>query len=110
MLKQLWNDELGVIISAELVLVLTICVLSMVVGMHAIAKAVTFELGDLASAFGAIEQSYEFNGFEHDNGDHSSTKGSEYDDAQDDCDCIEIVEINPTPKDDPSGTGQVESN
>ena len=110
MLRKLWNDEAGVILYAELVLVITIAVLAMVVGLHSVAKAVTFELGDLATAFGALEQSYEYSGFSHSNGDHSKVKGSGYADAQDDCDCVEIIETNPTAKGDPSGTGMAESN
>ena len=37
MLRTLWNDEAGVVISAELVLVLTIAVIAMIVGLHAVA-------------------------------------------------------------------------
>ena len=33
MLKTLWNDECGVILSAELVLIATILVLGMIVGL-----------------------------------------------------------------------------
>ena len=40
MLNQLWNDEAGFVISAELVLVLTIAVLAMIVGLSEAAVAV----------------------------------------------------------------------
>ena len=33
MLKKLWNDEVGVILSAELVLIATILVIGMIVGL-----------------------------------------------------------------------------
>jgi len=98
MLKQLWNDELGVIISAELVLVLTIAVLAMVVGLHAVAKSVTQELNDLSSAFGALDQSYAYRGFAKVK--HAAVTGSAFMDRQDDCDCTPIIQRRPRPKKD----------
>ena len=89
MLNKLFNDESGVIISAELALVLTIAVLAMVVGLSEVAVAVNTELNDISNAFGALDQSYSFTGF-------SSTKsaanlknsaaGSKFADSTDDCD------------------------
>ncbi len=113
MLKQLWNDDSGVIISAELVLVLTIGVLMLVVGLHAVTKAVNYELGDLASAFGSIDQSFSYDGFENGNtvcnDNHAEVKGSAYDDERDECDCSEIVETRPDPKEDGSDINRAES-
>ena len=63
MLRQLLNDESGVIISAELVLVLTIAVLAMVVGLSEVAVAVNTELNDVSNAIGALNQSYAFTGY-----------------------------------------------
>ena len=90
MLKTLWNDESGVILSAELVLIGTILVLGMIVGLVSLQSAVVQELGDIASAFGDLNQSYETSGF-------ASTKsagtfkartfGNEYTDGVDACDC-----------------------
>ena len=57
-LKTLWNDESGVILSAELVLVCTILVLGLLVGMVELQCAIVGELSDLASAFGNLNQSY----------------------------------------------------
>lgn len=98
MLKKLWNDEAGLVISAELVLVLTIGVLMLVVGLHAVTKAINYELSDLASAFGSIEQTFTYDGFVNDR--HSSVAGSAFEDRQDECDCAEIVEVAPRPKTD----------
>ena len=64
MLNTLLNDESGFIVSAELILVLTIAVLSMVVGLAEVAIAVNTELNDLSNAFGAINQSFAYCGFE----------------------------------------------
>jgi len=63
MLMKFWNDESGVIISAELVLVMSICVLTMVVGLAEVATAINTELNDVANAFGAINQTYSVTGF-----------------------------------------------
>ena len=63
MLRQLLNDESGVIISAELVLVLTIAVLAMVVGLSEVAVAVNTELNDISNAIGSLDQTIGFTGF-----------------------------------------------
>ena len=87
MLKNLWNDESGVIISAELALVLTIAVLAMVVGLSEVAVAVNTELNDLSNAIGALNQSFFFAGFTSGPGKlKSAITGSRFDDAHDDCD------------------------
>lgn len=90
MLHNLMNDESGVIISAELVLVLTIAVLAMVVGLSEVSVAITTELNDLGNAFGKIDQSYGFTGFaacsQHDGKNKSFIAGTSWNDAIDDCD------------------------
>ena len=63
MLKNLFHDESGVIISAELILVLTLAVLAMVVGLSEVAIAINNELNDVSNAFGALNQSYAYTGF-----------------------------------------------
>lgn len=88
MLRALWNDERGVVISAELVLVLTVTVLAVIVGLSEVAVAVNTELNDLSNAFGALDQSYMFTGFVA-MGDckiKSAFAGSKYQDRTDDCD------------------------
>ena len=90
MLKSLWNDESGVIMSAELVLIATILVLGMIVGLVELQVAVVAELSDLASAFGNLDQSYRLSGFtsRKQNGSiKARTHGAAYHDAVDDCDC-----------------------
>ena len=95
MLKNLWNDESGVIISAELALVLTIAVLAMVVGLSEVAVAVNTELNDLSNAIGALNQSYSFTGFV--GGPLTKLKsvyaGTVFTDAPDDCDLNTTCEI-----------------
>lgn len=87
MLNQLWNDESGFVISAELVLVMTIAVLSMIVGLSEVAVAVNTELNDISNAIGAMNQSYAFTGFRGGGGKLKSRySGSRFNDRIDDCD------------------------
>jgi len=88
MLKKLWNDEAGLIVSAELALVLTIGVLAMVVGLSEVAVAVNTELNDISNAIGSLNQSYAYTGFQaKDNYKMKSfVAGSAFTDAIDDCD------------------------
>lgn len=89
LLTQLKNDENGMIISAELVLIVTIGVLGMIVGLNAVAGSINGELNDISSAFGAINQSYGYQGMTKYG--HSWVAGSGYLDARDYCDCSVIV-------------------
>ncbi|WP_417388456.1 hypothetical protein [Gimesia sp.] len=88
MLNQLWNDEAGFVISAELVLVLTIAVLAMIVGLSEVAVAVNTELNDISNAIGSLNQSYAYTGFRAstDGKTKSHYAGSRFNDAVDDCD------------------------
>ena len=88
MLNKLFRDESGVIISAELALVLTIAVLAMVVGLSEVAVAVNTELNDISNAVGSLNQSFSYTGFT--GGSTAKVKsnvlGSKFSDTQDDCD------------------------
>lgn len=87
MFHKLMNDESGVIISAELVLVLTIGVLAMIVGLSEVAVAINTELNDVSNAFGALNQSFAFTGFRGTGGKLKSfVVGSIFHDFPDDCD------------------------
>lgn len=87
MCKSFWMDESGFVISAELVLVLTVGVLSMIVGLHEVATAVNTELNDLSNAIGALNQSFAFCGFIGSGGKNKSfVFGSRFNDTIDDCD------------------------
>ena len=88
MLKNFWKEESGAIISAELVLVLTVAVLAMVVGLSQVATAVTGELSDLGQAFGSFDQSFTVGGHA---GCCATTSGSNFCDRLDLCDCNPIL-------------------
>jgi len=89
MLRQLWNDECGAIVSIEIVLVVTIMVLALIVGMSEVAVSVNNELNDISNAVGSLKQDYAYTGFKATDGgkDKSFVAGSGYDDLTDDCDC-----------------------
>ena len=94
-MRKLFNDEVGFIVSAELVLVLTIAVLAMVVGLASVSHAITSELVDLSNAFGSIDQSYNVKGMrksDQDCGsnhpDHAKVAAFGWNDRQDACDCV----------------------
>ena len=88
-LNALYKDEAGFVISAELVLVMTIAVLAMIVGLSEVAVAVNTELNDISNAIGSLNQSYAFTGFKGTDSDgkqKSFVAGSFFTDKMDDCD------------------------
>lgn len=97
MLLHLLNDESGVIISAELVLVLTIAVLAMVVGLSEVTTAVITELNDISNAIGSVNQSFGVTGYVGDGGPVGKIKayivGFAFVDQVDDCDLNTTCEI-----------------
>lgn len=81
-LKALWNDEAGVIISTELILIVTILGIGLVVGLSTLRNDVVTELADTAQAISNIDQTYYFSGT---TGHSASTNGSAYNDVADFC-------------------------
>jgi Flp pilus assembly pilin Flp len=87
MLTRLFRDECGAVISAELVLILTVLVLGVIVGLSEVAVAVNTELNDVSNAIGSLDQSYFFTGFRNfEVKCPSHTHGSRWTDGHDDCD------------------------
>jgi hypothetical protein len=78
-----WNDQHGFILSAELMLVATIAVLSMVVGLSEVAFNINNELEDVGSAFGAMSQRYSVQGV---CGHKGNAGGGQFQDCVDYCD------------------------
>lgn len=92
----LWSEEAGFVVSAELVLVSTIAVLAMVVGLAEVAWGVNQELEDTASAFGSVNQSYRYSGMV---GHVATAQGSFFQDLIDFCDAAgNITGAQPTPE------------
>ena len=85
LIKRLWNDEAGFVVSAELILIATIAVLGLIVGLTAVRDAVTSELSDVAGAIQDVDQSYNWLGIR---GHSGSVAGSDFTDFLDFCDSI----------------------
>ncbi len=83
LLKSLYNDEAGFIISAELILISTIVVVGLIVGLSEVAHGVNQELEDVGSAIGHVNQSFKYTGFTGAKGRHV---GSRFIDFADECD------------------------
>ena len=54
--KQLLDDEQGMVITSELILIATIVTLAMVVGLTEVSHAVTNELIDVANGYNRMNQ------------------------------------------------------
>ena len=83
MLRQLWMNEEGFVVSAELTLIATVLVVGMLVGLVSVRDQVVQELGDIAVSLGAMNQSYSFSWVRCCS---SYTAGSCFYDTQDYCD------------------------
>ncbi len=90
MMRQLLNDEVGFVVSAELILVATLLVIGLIVGLSEVQHAVVSELNDVGDAIGNLNQSYAFTGFSaqktNGQGLKSFTNGSFFVDYGDECD------------------------
>jgi len=84
MLLGLWTEEAGAVVTADLVLVLTVAVLGTIAGVGALSAAINTELEDLAEAIGALNQGYEVGAIET---CHASFSSQANNDDQDACDC-----------------------
>ncbi len=62
MLKKLWLDEGGAILSTELILIMVILVIGLTVGMVALRDAVVEKLTELSAAVYAIDTGYGWGG------------------------------------------------
>jgi Flp pilus assembly pilin Flp len=63
MLRAFWKDEAGFIISTELVLVATICVIGLITGLVEVQYSLVGELNDVSESVGALNQTYTITGF-----------------------------------------------
>ncbi len=83
-----WRDESGLVLSAELVIILTIVVIGLITGLACLQQAVVAELQDVGAAFRGLNQSYGFTGFRGCQkiwGRTSWTAGSAFYDRYDGC-------------------------
>lgn len=75
LIKALWADECGLILSSELVLIGTMGVLGATVGLNMAATSVNEEFKDFAFAIRSLDQSYSVQGF---SSARASTAGSHF--------------------------------
>jgi|GEM_PF-699624 len=88
-LRALWCDEVGFIISAELVLIATLLVIGLVVGLSEVQHAVVSELNDVGDSIGSLNQGFLFSGLsarKSDGGYKAHMNGSSFNDSVDTCD------------------------
>jgi hypothetical protein len=63
-MKALWNDERGLVLSAEAVVLGTLGVAGATVGLSAVARSANSELEDVAFAIRSLDQSFQIPGQE----------------------------------------------
>lgn len=62
LLRRFWTDERGMVVSAELMIIMTVGVLALVTGVSAVTSALNFEYTDVANALTGLNQSYNISG------------------------------------------------
>jgi hypothetical protein len=76
--KKLWNDEIGAVLSAELMLVSTVMIVGLTAGLVTLRDALARETADMAAAVAQLDQSYVLPGITaHD----ASTAGTTFNDT-----------------------------
>ena len=99
MLKKLYRDEAGFIVSMELILVLTLAFCGAIVGFTAIRNAIANELHDVSKAISSVNQSYAVGGIALTCSGHecalAQQAGFGFNDQADDCDAsvIDIQDV-----------------
>jgi len=83
MLRRLWKEEAGAIVSAEIMLIASILVIGVIVGLKSVRDSVVTELADVAQALANVDQSYSYSAT---SGHHAFTAGGFFDDLPDFCD------------------------
>jgi hypothetical protein len=81
--SRLWNETDAAIISAELIIILTVLVIGICVGVTSIRDAIVTEMADVGQAIANMNQSFGFSGVV---GHATASAGSEFIDRADFCD------------------------
>lgn len=83
LLRNLYNDEAGAILSAEFIIIATVVILALITGWNFVQGALVGELADVASAFGSLDQSYSYRGVSavSNNGTHATCSGGGFVDS-----------------------------
>ncbi len=88
MLQRFWNEEDGAIVSAEIMLVMSILVLGVIVGLKSVRDSVVTELADVAQALANVDQSVFYSAT---SGHHAFTGGLFFNDLPDFCDTSDPI-------------------
>ncbi len=105
MFRNFINDENGFLMSAELMLIITLGFCMAAVGWAAVRDALVNELNDVSHAIGAVSQTYNVTGFRKaklTGKAHARHRGFGFNDDADECDCNIIEYRDVCGKDDPS--------
>ncbi len=65
MLKSLWLDEAGTVLSVELILMTVILVIGLTVGMVAVRDAVDAQFVEMALSIAAVDTSFSYDGLQY---------------------------------------------
>jgi len=79
----LMKDEVGFVVSSELVLIVTITVLGLIVGLTEVRNQLVQELGDFAQGIAQLDQSYKYTDVTTSNSANIATEGSVFNDTAD---------------------------
>jgi Flp pilus assembly pilin Flp len=83
MIRKLWKNEDGFVISIELILVATILVIGLAAGLGQLRDSVVAELADLGNAIGALDQSYGIGAVQNQAGTSDGSNGTTWTDGVD---------------------------
>ena len=81
LIRLLWTDEAGVVLSAETVMLGTVGVLAMTAGVGAMSSAMNEELADVSRAFRSFDQSFQVTGYRVDSTGNNASSSSDKEDA-----------------------------
>ena len=77
--SKLFRDETGIIVTAEIVIIATVGLLSLIAGWNAVSNPMAFELGDIANSVGSLDQSFSYRGLTA--GAHANCNGGGFADS-----------------------------
>ena len=95
-MRKFFNDEAGLVVSAELVLVVTLIFTAVAVGLAAARDALTQELNDVSEMIGTVDQSYNVSALNAGDGSgkpHGTSNAMGFNDRADLCDCKSLEEV-----------------
>jgi hypothetical protein len=92
-ISKLLSDQTGFVVSAEVMVIVTLLFCATVVGYAVVRDALVQELGDIGEMVGSVSQSYNVTGIQKrkNDGFHARCSGFGFNDNSDACDCQGIT-------------------